>query len=232
MTRSQLKSRIIAKLAGDTVYLAIDTDLNDLIDDSIDEIGKETPLQDNLITFNSVFGQQEYNIPDNIFKIFSVTWKNIPLDEITYAEATRQFGEYDVLITTTSLIKGPPNEFYTRLLTVDPSITTTPGLDPNVDTPSQLVLGTYPIPDEVQTFKISAAFRLPHLVADTDTPQIPLPYHKMIVDYVIGELYEKSKEFNTGQFFKNRYEQKLMEYRQWILTLQPDQVVETVDTRL
>ncbi len=155
-----------------------DAEIYDIMWQACNELATECLLIENVYTTTSVASQQQYDWPTNAIAIKRITYNGRKLVPIT-------FREDDVLtvlnqnVTTT----GTPtsyavwdNVLYLRALPANTGDTI-----------------------EVWTYN------KPQVISSTSTLEIPSELHMSLVDYILGEMSAKNKNYKGAQYYANRW---------------------------
>lgn len=125
-------------------------------------------------TAASVVGQSDYNLPSDLAVFRSLQYKGFRVKFLTFNEFNEYLDGYNAPVGSNSYGPGVPTVFmiWQNKLTVFPS-------------PNEAI---------VDAFKIYY-MRHPVQVATTvDTPELPVEYHKAIVDYCLQQAYEMDED--------------------------------------
>lgn len=158
---------------GETFWSS--SEIMDLIYAACLEIATETECIERTYTTTTVAGTQEYPFPDQTIEIKRVTWNGRKLEPIN-------FREDDILtgLNASTTDQGEP-AYYAQWN-------------------ETMVLR--PIPNDAQTLKIYS-INEPQEVTSTSVLEVPTFSHMRIVNYVLGEMYAKDKDFNSAKYYKD-----------------------------
>jgi hypothetical protein len=167
---------------------------DDEIDDWLNEGAKvmvsiASPLQSSY-QFNTVAGTQEYVLPDDVDEVFAVAINYSGIRQLrpTLAERVQWSQSYT----------GIPAEFYTRYMSLKTAMHTSSGITvaaaggTNVQ---KFVLGLYPIPSGANQVTISYYSKHFTMSADADIPQVPVEFHRGIINYAVHLAKEKDEAY-------------------------------------
>lgn len=178
MTPSQLETmaRQQYNAVGDTLWST--AEIMDLIYAACMELALESWCIEQTFLAPTVVGTSEYDFPGNSIGIKRITYDGRRLNKITFRQ-----DDYLTGGNQNSTTQGTPNAyaewnetFYLR-----------------------------PIPDAVYNLKVFA-FIEPQPVTSTSVLEVPSRYHLYMVDYLLYRMYAKDKDFNSAQFFENKWE--------------------------
>lgn len=183
MLVSEIKSRV-RNIAGDTNALQFtDAMLIEWINAGIRQCALDNLLLQKSGTVNTVIGTGNVVLPSDIMKMYSVSYNGSQLKGMTLQEFESQFSD------------GAAEQS-----------------DPTIYYVWANVLNLYPVPSAVGTVKINYV-RLPvAVVADADTPDLPVGYHDRLVDYCLAKVAEQDGD-------DNRYQIKMQEFSTGVAAL-------------
>lgn len=73
-------------------------------------------------------------------------------------------------------------------------------------------LHLYPTPDSVAvTLTLRYWMLPPTLVADTDTPLLPVDYHDMLITYALWKCYERDDDTDTAGYYEKQWKEQFAE---------------------
>jgi hypothetical protein len=172
---------------------------------------------DDQATFNTVPGQKEYNLPDNILEISLVEYDGIPLTIYNFSEAEKRSAYNTATILP---IQGHPEWAYFRALTNSNTVTALGG-NPSVVPPSRTIVGFFPIPSDAKQVTVYGSNRPPLLVLDSDTPAFPDEFHEMIYSYMMFRMWKKDMEPEQAAFYRAEFEKDLSKMRIYFTNMKP-----------
>lgn len=183
----------VRNISGDISALQFtDSMLIDWINDGIMECADQNSLLQKSATSNTAVGTGEYDLPTDIFKLYSVY-----LDSRRIRIVTRQEWE--------ELYAGEP--------ILNPS---------NSPSTVAFIWGTklslYPFPDQIYPLKINYIYDPTPLatVAATDgvtKPAIPSSYHLRLVTYVLAQIALQDQDVNTYQLMMSQFSSGIIDLR-------------------
>lgn len=138
-------------------------------------------------TTNAVINQTEYDFPSDLSVFRSMTYKGFRLKQMSFQEFSTYLDGYS---STPGYGSGIPSVFMTwnNKITVSPA-------------PNESVTNGFTL------------YYMRHCVQVTtvaDTPEVPVQYHKAIVDYCLQQAYELDEDENKYNLKKVDFEQKTM----------------------
>lgn len=89
-----------------------------------------------------------------------------------------------------------------------PDVDSTEKITPDVYYPQgrsstyQLLINLYPIPDAVYAMKYDFVKEATDMTSDSDTPDFPIAYHDLLVDYVLWKSYQHVRDIRTAQEYQ------------------------------
>lgn len=148
-----------------------------------------TPLQSGY-QFDTDPGIQEYVLPDEVDEIFAVAINYSGLRQLrpTLAERVQWSQSYT----------GIPAEFYTRYLSLKTQMHDGTGITVDAaggTNEQKFVLGLHPIPSGENQVTVSYFAKHYTMTQDTDVPQVPVEFHRGIVNYAIHLAKEKDEAY-------------------------------------
>lgn len=161
---------------------------------------------------DSIIGQAEYDFPSDLSVFRSVQYKGFRLDNLTLNDFNLYINGY----SATPDLYGP-------------------GV-PVVFMNWNNKLRVFPVPNEniVGGFKIFYMRHPAQVTTIADIPEVPVQYHKAIVDFCLKQAYEldedtakqqvKSADFNTKMMQLSERNKRTQEYYPTITTLPEDQM--------
>lgn len=150
----------------------------------------------------TVASQQEYALPDEVIKVFSVTYFQGRNYQLRPAD--------NVGIQSGVLVTGTPSSFYLRQRSRNTAgLTTTTvdvqPVDANNPRKAAMVIGLDPAPSGVGSLIVSYYSRSMVLVNDGDEISIPEEFHDGICAYAIAKGKEKDLAYEEGQLYLARF---------------------------
>lgn len=164
----------VRTIAGDENSLIYtDSVIVNWINDAMRECVVDNMLLQKTGTVPTVIGQNEYDLPTDVLKLYSIRYDNGKLPVYTLEE-------FDELVSTDGSDRGDP---VAALIWAGK-------------------IRLWPVPDKVKDLKIEYSYS-PTLftVNDYDENEIPLPvlYHRRIVDYCLAMVAEQDDDMNRYQ---------------------------------
>jgi hypothetical protein len=195
--------------------------LLDYANRALEKMRSYSPDTDDEVTFSSVIGQQEYNLPDDLVKVNFVLYDGEPLDIFPYAEAKKQESLYFTGVTD---VDGYPGMCYIRNMTNSNEVTV-PGQDPKGSgiISSRYILGFQPVPAIDTDIVVSYSKNIP-LFTGTDNseiPAIPNLYHEAICMYMLMRLNKKRNEHQIAQTYEAEWTKALNKFSVFQKNLHP-----------
>lgn len=187
-----LASDIIARVratAGDTDILQFtDATILTWINDATRECASNNNLLQKTGTSNTVAGTQSYPIPADILRLHSVRYNKEKLDILSMSEFDKFVDDY------ASSQQGTPLVCYLWATN----------------------LTLYPIPDSVKVLTIEYTRTPVDVTLVGNTPDLPVMYHRRLVDYCLAMVAEQDDDMN-------RYQIKMQEFSDGVQRLRDDQ---------
>lgn len=186
MIVSDVISRV-RRIAGDMDALQFsDADCLQWINDATKECASNNQLLQKTATQTVTNGDGDYSLPTDILKIHSIKYDGIKLRTLTLQQADEEF--------TLDTSKGTPSIAYVWAN----------------------LLNLYPIPDN-STKQLQILYtRTPvEVTAVGDSIDLPVMYHRRLVDYILAMVAEQDDD-------QNRYQMKMEEFRSGVQSLKDD----------
>lgn len=186
MNVGQVISRV-RKIVGDTDVLQFtNADCYEWINDATKECASNNQLLQKTATSTVTQGDGDYVLPTDILKIHSVKYDGIKLRTTTMEEADKEF--------TLDTAQGTPVVAYVWAN----------------------VLNLYPIPDNsTKSLQILYTRTPAEVTGDADAIDLPVMYHRRLVDYCLAMVAEQDDD-------QNRYQMKMEEFRSGVQSLKDD----------
>jgi hypothetical protein len=145
----------------------------------------ETECIEKTFSTSTIIGTQEYDLPEHTIGIKRVTWKGVPLLDISFKEddLTTAFDE-------STLDQGDP-AYYVLW---------------------ENKIRLRPIPGSIETLK-AYCFNQPQPLTSVSILEIPVRYHIYILDYVIAYMIMKDSNFNVAENFLKKWELNLQKIK-------------------
>lgn len=190
------------------------TDIISWINDAQEEIvDANESLMETTASADSVANQAEYDFPSDLSMFRSMKYKGFRLKYMSFNEFNEYLDGYGAPSGTSQFGPGTPEV----VMVWENKITVFP-------TPNESVTGGFTI----------YYMRHPsHVTTVADTPDVPVQYHRAIVDYCLKRAYEldedsqkqqiKAAEFQTKMMQQNGRNQREEEYYGRITTLPEDE---------
>jgi hypothetical protein len=170
MLVSEIISRV-RDIAGDKDVLQFtDASLIQWINDGQRECAIDNNLFQKSATSNTVVGTQEYALPADIAKLYSIKYDNSKLRVLTLEE-------FDEVFESDGTERGTPIN--------------------TVIWAGKARL--YPVPDAVKTLKIDYISQPTEVANLNDTPALPVAYHRRLVDYCLAMVAQQDDDLNRYQ---------------------------------
>lgn len=211
MNRGQLRLALRRGLGelNPATSLWSDAELNDLLNEAVQALSAEAECFMRTIKRNTVGGQQEYQLPNDVNKIQDVKFYQGAL----YEEDVTNF--WDVQQATN--VNGVPFKYYIKRGVTEMSpqvsggdIQLQPLSLPSGNVPTT-VIGLYPVPGGSGPLTVVYYARHPQLVNDMQEPLIPIEFHRALVEYAKvfcmedqGALQEADRALKKYSDFKER----------------------------
>ena len=177
----------VSRQFGDEAQAQVTTDdITNWINDAVREIVAQNNLLQKQASANTVVGQSQYSLPDDVLRFRRVAYNGISLRPITIEEA-------DELIP-------------------DHSETTAQGLPTGTSTHYWIFAGQinlYPTPDQSVTNGLILYYtKLPTpVVATTDIPETPAEYDNRILEFCLGQAFELDMNTTMMQVKNTQFQQ-------------------------
>jgi len=202
MTRLEIRTTIRDLTQGDTYFT--NDQINNFINTAVRNIFAKTRHTEEARQINSVAGQFEYAIENDVQSILTVTYDDgYPLTHRGYEVIANTHVPSDTAPV------GTPTEYYERRTARASGLVVVPGATPTVS-PSLLVLGLMPIPNEVKVIKYHCSIGPSAMTMDTDTPQLPEEMHMGIVEYCLKYLMMMGSEPVLSREYGNMFRESQM----------------------
>lgn len=140
-----------------------------------------------IYTTITVAGTQDYSFPTNAIAIKRITYDGKVIYPITYQE-----DDTVTVYNTATAAQGVP-EWYTLW---------------------ENTLSLRPIPSDALTLKIYT-YNYPQPLSATSTLEIDPIFHGYIVDFILARMYSKDKDFNSAQYYDNKWLEGREEVVKW-----------------
>ncbi len=162
-----------------------DTDIYRWINQGQTEIARKGEVNRSTATTVSVVGQAEYTFSStNIFKLLSITYKDRPLEYMSFEQAQESILSYPNIPND----NGEPTNWY------------------EFDTS----LFLYPTPNVAgDTIKIYIVLAPVAVTTSTDVLSIPDTHYNALVQYVLQQAYELDDDLNSANFKGRQLEESL-----------------------
>lgn len=202
MNLGQLRREVRRILQEPTASLWDDSELNDYLNEAATVMTADCmPLQA-VHTFNTVIGQQEYELPADTDEVFAVSYQigNVfqPLDPTNPGVGTKD-----------ARYLGVPDKFYVRaqtaykmnrgsdgLMDIDP-------IEPQNGTKTTMIIGLNPTPSEADK-QVVIQYYANHfrMANDLDIPVIPLFAQRGMIAYAVAQAKYKEQAYaEIGQVY-------------------------------
>lgn len=194
MLVSEIITRVRAA-AGDTDVLQFtDNDCIRWINDGMRECAIENELLQKTATSTVVNGTSDYVLPTDIAKLHSVKYDNVKLQFLSMAQ-------FDELITGADSTNDKGTPQYALLWAGN--------------------IRLYPTPDNsTSSLRIDYQRQPVEVTATGNTPEIPVDYHRRLVDYCLAMVAEQDDDMN-------RYQIKMQEFKTGVQDLSENRKQET-----
>ena len=152
------------------------------------DMARKSFVIEDVFSSSTVASQQEYSYPTNVISIKRVTYEGAKLEKISFREDDYLTGQNQATTST-----GTPTHY------------------------SEFNNTIYlrPTPSAVGTLKVFAYVE-PQAVTSSSTLEIPTLFHMDLVDYVLGRMYAKDKDFNSAQYFQGLWNEHLLEAKKYV----------------
>lgn len=184
-----LVSDVISRVrvsAGDTdINQFTNANIYQWINDATKECASANQLLQKVATQNTAAGDGDYALPADILKIHSVKYDGVKIRMATLQQADEEF--------TLDSSQGTPSIGYVWA-----------GF-----------LNLYPLPDSVKELKILYTRTPVEVTADGDSIDLPVMYHRRIVDYCLAMIAEQDDD-------QNRYMMKMQEFQTGVSNLKDE----------
>lgn len=151
------------------------------------EMARESINIEKTYTTSSVIGQHSYSQPTNSISIKRIEYDGAKLERIT-------FREDDTITNLKSTITatGTPIYYYEW---------------------SGLIY-LRPTPDAVKTIKIFS-YDMPQAVSSSTTLEVPVQFHRDLVNYVVKEMALKDQNYNSADRYQAMWDKALVKVKTW-----------------
>lgn|SRR3990167_2822641 len=190
MTLSELETaaREQYNAVGDTNWSS--SEIRTLVYGACLDMARKALVIEDVFSSSTVASQQEYSYPTNVISIKRVTYAGAKLEKISFREDDYLTGQNQATTST-----GTPTHYAEFNNTIY----------------------LRPTPSAVGTLKVFAYVE-PQALTSASTLEIPTLFHMDLVDYVIGRMYAKDKDFNSAQYFQGLWDKHLLEAKKYVRT--------------
>lgn len=184
MNLGEIKARVQTILGDDSGVIVTPDDLGRWINDAQLEIVRKTGCLEDFIEIDVEAGTDSYPLPHDFLKDRRLTLSGLKLTRTTLEELDLIVPNRDISPVVSTSIRY---YIYGRNLFL------------------------YPVPVSTVTdgLKLWYTYSPTTMVADNDTPQIPLAMHKDLVTYAVAQGYQTNEDFGSAQAKSAEFEQQV-----------------------
>lgn len=152
------------------------------------DMARKSFVIEDVFSSSTLASQQEYTYPTNTISIKRVTYEGAKLEKISFREDDYLTGQNQATTST-----GTPTHYAEFNNTIY----------------------LRPTPSAVGTLKVFAYVE-PQAVTSASTLEIPTLFHMDLVDYVLGRMYAKDKDFNSAQYFQSLWDKHIVDAAKYV----------------